>query len=211
MSVYTQIQTDNLKQMLRVLCQQIIGNVRNVIDALRSLDGELAHSVVKRNHLIVRMELDILQVCKNLLASDKVMPADLQYAISMLRVNVDLERIAKQTVAIAHHIIHLQTDDHDTRQPAQLLEQAAAVTDLVQKAIDSLLALDVHNASAAIALDDTVDDCYGRMVGVWAATSEENNVPDTAMEEYLQIAKELERLADHAVSICRDVIDRSQH
>ena len=211
MSVYTRMQTANLKEMLKVLCHQVIGNVRNVIAAVGSLDADLAHSVVKRSQQIYRMELDILQACKDLLANETAAPADLQYAISILRVNADLERIVKQTVNVAHQITRMDGAFRHTQRPQPLVRQATAVTELVQKAIDAFLALNAKAASAAMAMDDAVDDCYGHMFNAVQEAIGENPDCSTEMEGYLHIAKVLERLADHAVSICEDVVDIAKH
>ena len=84
--------------------------------------------------------------------------------------------------------------------------QADTVKAMVHDSLRALEEVDPDLAWSIIRRDCEVDDIHASMHGVVA--EEVGRAPERVREmiAYLKISRELERIADHAVNICEDVI-----
>lgn len=206
MSVHAQQQIGDLKNDLDHMGQRVLKTLRKALDAAKTLDRETAEAIRQADSIVDQMEVQIQKECQDILTLEQPLAKDLRFVISVLRINTDLERIADQALNIAEQVPFLLASQKRLGMPANLEKQASIVVRMVEQVADCLIRLDAAKAKQIIDLDDQVDQLHGNM----HLTIEEAVIQEpTAVAEmvsYLKISRELERIADHAVNICEEMI-----
>lgn len=199
----------NLLEELQRRSLRMANAVANVIseacDAVMHADEKLARHIIERDNDIDQEEVVIESEALRLMTLFQPMGKDMRQLCTIIKVNTDLERIADCAVNIAERTYHL---------PPAVAEEAGRELKPVISRVQSMLANvvqayalgDTDLAAQVRSEDDTVDALYGqylrKMVAVGPATTESM----AARLDILSIAKNLERIADHATNIAEDVI-----
>jgi phosphate transport system protein len=130
---------------------------------------------------------------------------DLRLLCTILKVNNDLERIADCAVNVAERAQHLDPDFVE-RQQLDIRQLVTVVRGALRKAIQAYASEDAQGANEVLAQDDAVDALYAQSIRtvIPDAATFPDDVPGYL--DLLSIAKNLERIADHATNIAEDVI-----
>ncbi len=149
------------------------------------------------------MEVD--EMCMRLLARQAPVAADLRLVLAVVKVNADLERMGDQAVNISHN-----TKDY-LAQPAlmpvpPIEEMSAAVTVMVKGALDAFMHQDAVLADSVLKQDDVVDDFKNEIFRSLIARMKSAPHSIDACLDLILIARNLERLGDHATNIAEDAI-----
>src|SRR6266853_588414 len=139
------------------------------------------------------------------LAMQQPMAVDLRFIVACIKINADLERVGDQAVNIAERVMDLATRP-DPGLNVDIPRMAQFSISMVRDALNSFLAADVAMAQTVLERDDLVDnmnrEIFEAVDAAMAATAgNHRNLLDT-----LIVARNLERVADHATNIAEDVI-----
>lgn len=206
MSVHAQQQIGELKNDLDHMGQRVREALRNAVDAAKTLDGETAEAIRKADSIIDQMELRIQRQCQDILTLEQPLAKDLRFVISVLRINTDLERMADQALNIAEQVPFLLAAQKRVGMPVNLEKQALIVVQMVEHVAECLVKLDAAKAKQIMDLDDQVDQLHGDMHHTIEEAVVQEPTSVAEMVSYLKISRELERIADHAVNICEEII-----
>lgn len=150
-------------------------------------------------------EVEVESEVIRLLALYQPVGSDLRLLCTLLKINNDLERIADCAVNMAERA--RQLDVSRTGIVAKEIEPIyPLVQQMLRQAVQAYRAEDVDAARQVVSEDETVDALYGQIVR--AVVGEASKSPDdvAAYLDLLSVAKNLERIADHATNIAEDVI-----
>jgi phosphate transport system protein len=151
----------------------------------------------------VEREVDELSV--DLLAMQQPMAVDLRFIIACIKINADLERVGDQAVNIAERVLDMV---NHPRGPLNVdIPRMAAVTiKMVRDALNAFLTADAGLAQSVLESDDLVDDMNREIFEAadFAMTHSVETHRDAL--DTLIVARNLERVADHATNIAEDVI-----
>jgi phosphate transport system protein len=180
---------------------------RQVADAAYALvrrDTELASQVIGRDGEIDTLERDIENFCVRLLALRQPMAGDLRFIIAAMKVSNAIERIgdyarncAKRAVVISQQ--PQLTGFSSFQWMAQLVQQN------LKEAIDALVNQDAVAAERVWAADASVDDVYNGIFRELLTHMMEDARNITAATHLLFVAKNYERIGDHATNIAETV------
>jgi phosphate transport system protein len=196
---------ENLKRRILSLGAKVEERLRMALKAIETRDGNLANQVIKADHEIDEMEVDIEEECLKILALHQPVAIDLRFIISVIKINNDLERIGDLAVNIAERAAFLASQ----RKLDLLFDfpgMAEKAQSMVQKSLDALVNLDSRLAWEVCASDDEVD-AMNRDMYIQIQNSIRNNT--NRMEcliHLLSASRHLERVADHATNIAQDVV-----
>ncbi len=202
----------HLERDLESLEEQLLSmsaSVEAMIDkAWRSLSdrqGSLSSEVIAADESIDQQEVRIEEECLKILALHQPVAIDLRRTATILKVNNDLERIADLAVNVAERGQQLRSAGEFTAPP--LLKQLAQESRrMVNDALNALVRLDPDAALKVCAADDAVDRTHAEIVeDLYRAMCKTPDHIGAAMH-YLSVARQLERIADHATNIAEDVI-----
>ena len=174
------------------------------IDSLLLRDSTVAAHVVKSDLEVDELERDVDARAIRVLALRQPIARDLRQVLASLRIAIEFERICDFAANIAKRAIAL-----DTHSPDEWINELAELGQLALKLLadvviafrerDSEKALDVwaHDEQ----LDDVYTGIYRRLIDFMKA--EPQRVPIGA--HLLFIAKNIERIGDHATNIAESV------
>src|ERR1700732_302492 len=196
---------DDLRQkLLRMggLAEQAVDRARQAY-----VDRDLARCqmILEGETLINSAEREIDEAAFDLLAMQQPMAVDLRFILAVTKINSDLERVGDQAVNIAERVmdmVELPTADL----PVDIARMGAAVSAMVRHALESFIEGKVELAQAVLEMDNVVDrkkdDGFIQLVENIKQTPE---IVRQALDALL-VARNLERVADHATNIAEDVI-----
>ena len=185
------------------LCEE---QVRDAIKAVATRDVDLAARVVAGDEQIDIMEIDVEEDCLNCLALHQPVAFDLRYVIAVLKMNNDLERIGDLAKSIAEQARLLAGEAETAETPFDLRAMGLRVERMLRYALDAVVNIDVEQAREVRVLDDEVDIMHAATYH--RASELIRQYPDQIdqMIHYINISRQLERIADHACNIAKDVL-----
>ncbi len=196
---------EKIKKRILSLGAMVEERVRMVIKALELRDADIAERIIKSDHEIDEMEVEIEEECLKILALYQPVAIDLRFLTAVIKINNDLERIADEAVNIARRVsIIAKREKIDISFDYSLMAGKAEY--MLKKSLDALVNLDIDLAFKVCTLDDEVDEmlreAYDR---IKQAIGE---YPDRVgyLINLLLISRHLERIADHGTNIAEEVI-----
>ncbi len=196
---------DELKEkLLRMggLAEQAIDRAT---EAYRTRDSKFCQMVLTGENAINEAEREIDELALDLLAMQQPMAIDLRFILAVLKINADLERVGDQAVNIAQRVLDLISED-EIELPVDIPKMADAVTTMVQRALESFLDGKAEVAEAVLQMDGIVDRMKDEAFVVLVQKMHDHPVTVRQALDTLLIARNLERIADHATNIAEDVI-----
>jgi len=205
MTVLMQREFDKLKKSLFTLSTLVEEAVNTSVSAAAERSDELARKVIVSDAEIDRMEVEVEEECLKILALHQPVASDLRYIVSVLKMNSDLERMGDLAVGISRNAVHLAAH-RAPRVPFDITPMSELVRSMLKYSLDSLVNLDVELARTVLATDKEVDRMNHAMVAT-AARCHGLSEPDMdCLLRYVAIARNLERIADHATNVAEDVL-----
>jgi phosphate transport system protein len=196
---------DRIRQSLLRMAATVEGMVARATRSLIERDLELCREVVKQDDEVDLMELEIDEVCHSVLLLRQPTAVDLRFLVAVMKINGDLERIGDSAVNIAQSVEQL--NEQPPLQPyIDLPHLSNLVQKMVRESLDAFVGRDAPLAAAVCARDDEVDGLYQQIFRELLTYMIEDPRTVSRALHLLLIARNLERIADHATNISEDVI-----
>ena len=174
-------------------------------EAYRTRDAKYCQMVLTGETDINQAEREIDELALDLLAMQQPMAVDLRFIMAVVKINADLERVGDQAVNIAQRVLDLISEP-EVQLPVDIPRMAASVTTMVQRALESFLDGKAEIAEAVLQMDNVVDRMKDEAFVVLVQKMISDPQVTRAALNVLLIARNLERIADHATNIAEDVI-----
>lgn len=173
--------------------------------ALATRDTELCEQIHRDDLEIDRMDIAIDAAVLELLATQAPVATDLRFVLSTKAIATDLERVGDLARNIAKSAGRLAATP-EISIPPKLGTLAGEARRLLRKALDAYADTDADGARRVIEQDELIDANEDRVIR--DAISEITAHPERSSQglDLILIAKNLERVADHATNIAEDVI-----
>jgi phosphate transport system protein len=205
MTRHFQHEIEKLKKKILRLSASVEDNLRLAAKSVSERDLKLAQRVVEVDTEIDLLEVEVEEDCLKILALHQPVAIDLRFVVAALKINNDLERIGDLAVNMAKRG-KILAGLPSQKIPFNFDGMLTLTIDMVKRSTDSLIDMDPQIARDICATDDTIDnhlkDAYRQLQAEMQAH------PD--MIKYgvalLGVARNLERIADHATNIAEDVI-----
>ena len=199
-------QLDALKQQLIDMSQHAEQLIELSVEALVQRDAEKAQAVIKGDHVVDALEINVEQAAIALLALQQPLARDLRYIISAIKVSGDLERVGDHGVNIAESALRLARMKSSIAPSREIQEMAKRARDMLRDALDAYVRADGSLGRAVCRADDEVDTLHDSVFAILLAQMTES--PATVQEalELLLVSRNLERIADLATNIGEDAV-----
>jgi phosphate transport system protein len=198
-------EVSKLKKMVLALAALVEENMRYAVKAVADRDAKLALDVIERDHEIDKTEVEVEEECLKILALHQPVANDLRFIIAILKINHDLERIGDLAVSIAeraHDLTNHARPDIDVN----LTAMARKAQDMVARSIDAMINRDVQTAREIWLSDDDMDSQNREVFRRVAEEIRKHPDQAEALLCLMSVSRNLERIADHASSISKDVL-----
>jgi phosphate transport system protein len=194
-----------VREKLLVMGGKVEEQIAKSMRALTERDSALGEQVMEGDLEINRLEVDIDDLCRKILALRQPAASDLRLITTALKIVTDLERIGDEAVNIAERAIELNSA------PAlapyvdlpRLAEQAQ---DQVKMALDAFVRADPTTAEEVLQKDDQLDDLFVKIFNELLGFMMEDARTIRRATALVSICKYLERIGDHAMNVAEMVI-----
>lgn len=205
MTKHLQRDMENIHREILELSTMVEEMIDLAFRALRERKLDLARSVVQGDEEIDRREVHIEEECLKILALHQPVAIDLRRVATVMKNNVDLERIADLAVNIGERAISLAAYP-DFPIPAKLDRMVDLATLMVRSALDSFVDLDAQSARRVCSLDEEVDRFNREVIEELVQLMQSRADWIEAGMHCFSAARHVERIADHATNIAEEVI-----
>ena len=174
------------------------------IDAVAKRDSELAAGVVEGDRQVDELQRELDNLAIRLLALRQPMARDLREIFAALKIGADLERICDYAANVAKRSIALaQTPPI---QPVHALPRMGTLAlALVKDVIDAYVERDADKALEVWRRDEELDEMYSSLFREFLTYMMEDPRNIGACTHLLFMAKNIERIGDHATNIAEDL------
>jgi phosphate transport system protein len=194
-----------LKQRLLTMGGLAEERVREAMRSLVDRDLTLMADIVRGDHAVNSLHLEIDDRCFKLLALHQPMAVDLRAIVAVVKINNDLERVGDLAVNIAE-----AAERYVLHPPVKALIDLPRMSDLAQRmlrdALDAFVSQDAAAAHEILAKDDVLDALKDQIFRELLTYMLGNTRTIEPGIELILISRHLERIGDHATNIAEDVI-----
>jgi len=165
----------------------------------------LAHQVIRDEARVDQMEIQIDDLVTSMIALTQPVARDVRMATAAIKINTDLERMGDLAVGIVERSLSLM---HQQALPS--LDRFAVLAQLVEsmvlESLDSFIKRDAGIAEKVLRSDDAVDNQRNQITEELIAAMQANSEIIPRAIDLIVIARNLERIADHATNVAEEVI-----
>ena len=172
--------------------------------AVLGRDNEAAGRAVEEDPRVDAMEREVEQFVIRLLALRQPVASDLRQIVSSLKIIGDLERIGDYAANVAKRSIVLNQFSLPYSH-AGLANMARRVQENLKLTVDAIAEHDADKALEVWRSDDAVDDIYNAIFRELITYMMEDPRSITPCTHLLFVAKNLERIGDHATNIAETI------
>ena len=196
---------DELRQKLLRMGGLAEQAVDRACQAYIDRDLTRCHMVLEGETQINVTEREIDELAFDLLAMQQPMAVDLRFILAVTKINSDLERVGDQAVNIAERVMDM-VELPAVDLPVDIPRMAAASSAMVRRSLEAFIEAKAELAQAVLEMDNVVDRMRDEAFIVLVRTM--NAEPEKTRQalDALLVARNLERVADHATNIAEDVI-----
>ena len=178
--------------------------IQEAMQALVTGDEELAAGVVERDLKLDRLESEVDELAVRVIALRAPMADDLREIIAALKIAGVVERIGDYAKNIAKRVGRIE--GRNRFEPLTLIPAMGDVcVEMVHDVLTAFAARDPVLAREVIATDDKVDAFYDSIFRNLVSYMVENPATISSAAQLLFIARNLERVGDHATNVAEMV------
>ncbi len=176
----------------------------DALEAMQRRDTDLAARTVESDRLVDEMEHEIDAFVVQLLALRQPMASDLREIIVALKIATDLERIADYATNVAKRTVTLAL--HPQVRPAHAIPRMVRLAlSMINEVLDAYSDRDTRKAIAVWRRDEELDEMYVSLFRELLTYMMEDARSISSCTHLLFIAKNVERVGDHATNIAESI------
>jgi phosphate transport system protein len=179
--------------------------IEKATKALQDRNAPLLDEVHAIEQKINQAHIDIDNHCLEILARQAPVAVDLRLILAIIKINSDLERMGDQAVNISYNTEHYIADEA-IEVSLNLPKMASLVRTMVRQSLDAFMRGDIQLAREVLGSDDAVDEIKNRVFELLVPYMQANPHQIESALDLILIARNLERMGDHATNIAEDVI-----
>jgi len=182
--------------------------IRRAMRALTSGDADLADAVARDDAAIDALESEVEQLAVRIIALRAPLANDLREVVAALKIAGAIERIGDYAKNIARRAREVNGADgvEGRIEPISVLPAMARLAaEMVHDVLDAFAARDAAGAVAVRQRDRALDDFYDSIFRTLMTYMVENPRTVGQVAHLLFVAKNLERIGDHATNVAEMV------
>jgi phosphate transport system protein len=196
---------DELQKKLLEMAGLVEAAIHKSIQSLVERDEDAAQVVLRNEARINQMEVEIDDFAVGLMALFQPMAKDLRFLTAAIKINGDLERMGDMAVNIVERALSLNSKP-PVKPLIDIPQMGKLAESMVRKSLDAFVQRDPELARDVLLSDDAVDELrdsiYQELIGFM---ERDPNTISRAVD-LIFVARNLERIADHATNIAEDVL-----
>ena len=201
------LEMNDLKKRLVDMAEIVQEMIKISVDMIVKRDINLAKEVFNRERETNLTEIVVDDICLKLIALNQPVGTDLRFITSAMKINSDLERMGDEAVNICEIGDNLLKYP-DLKPLIDIPKMSNAIISMVRDSICAFNTSDADLADTVLSKDDDVDELKRTIIKdllEFMTNTSDKTMLIRAMD-LMFIAKNLERLGDHATNIAEDVV-----
>jgi phosphate transport system protein len=195
---------ERLNRQIVRMGELAVDHVATVVRALDERDGGLAGRLIAEDAAVDGLEREVHQQTVAMLARRQPVADDLRAVVAALRISGDLERVGDYATNIAKRVLALNQLP-PVRPVAGMRRLGELACDLLGRAVDAYVRRDAEAADAVWSADQELDDAYSGIFRDLVLYMVEDPRTISSCAHLVFVAKNLERIGDHATNIAESV------
>jgi len=195
----------NLKEKILKMGLLVEAAIRDSIKALVERDNDLAREVIKKDHQINALDVEIDEECIRLIALREPKAGDLRFITTAMKITTDLERMGDLAEDICERAIELN-EEPPLKPYIDIPRMAEIAQGMLIDVLDAFVRKDSSIAYDVIKRDDEVDRLTVQVFNELLFFMIQDPKTVSRAVKITYIAKYLERIADHATNIAEMVV-----
>jgi phosphate transport system protein len=198
-------QLRTVKDKLLLMSHHAEKMIADSIRALVERRPSLAEEVIRDDDTLDQLELEIDNLCYQILALEQPVARDLRFITTALKIVRDIERVGDIGVNIAERAAEL-IQEPEMKRLIDLPIMAEAAQRILKDSLDAFVNSDAEMAERVIRDDNFIDDCYEQIFRELLTYMMEDTKYISRALKVIFIAKHLERVGDHSANIAEMVV-----
>jgi phosphate transport system protein len=180
--------------------------ISDAIRVLRDRDKSAIPPIREHEEQVNLLQIEIDSICLRLIALYQPTAGDLRFILGAVKTNGDLERMADLAINICDKAERLLEKPPLGSLTASLSEMAALASLMVKESLHAYVNRTVERARAVLLRDDQLDDMNRRITNDMLALMQKDAGAIEQALDLLLVARNLERIGDHATNIAENAI-----
>jgi phosphate transport system protein len=194
-----------LREKLLTMGGKVEAAIADSVRGVTERDSALAQKVKETDREINRLEVEIDESCRRILALRQPAASDLRFITTVVKIVVDLERMGDLAVNIAERALELNQSPQ-LRPLHELSKLAELAQTQLKRALDAFVSADTEIAEEVLKSDDLLDALYSKILNELLSLMMEDSKNIRRAMSLMFVAKHLERLGDHVVNLAEMVV-----
>ena len=200
------LELDDLKSRGLFMGGVVEQQIRLAMQGLYEANQTILLGVEQDDHRLDDAEVQLDNVCNQIIAKRQPTAIDLRIIIGVQKTGLELEKAGNKAVKIARTARALH-EKHTLFTPSvELRHLAEDALDMLRKALDAFARSDTMTAADVLQADDSVDAEYRSITRQLITFMMEDPRTISLSLEIMNMAKAIERVADHARAVAENVI-----
>ncbi len=195
----------DLKEKILRMGLLVEAAIRDSIKSLVDRDSELAREVIRRDHQINAVDVEIDEECIRLIALRQPKAGDLRFITTAMKITTDLERMGDLAEDVCERAIELN-EEPPLKPYIDIPRMAEIAQGMLIDVLDAFVRKETSIAYDIIKRDDAVDNLTVQIFNELMFFMIQDPRAVSRAVKITYIAKYLERIADHATNIAEMVI-----
>ena len=198
-------QLRSLKEKLLLIGHRAETAIADATRALVERRPSLAQRVVDEDDQVDQLEIEIDEICFEILAREQPVASDLRFITTAMKIVGDIERVGDNGVNIARRALEIMHEP-ELKPIIDVPVAAAAAQRILKESLDAFVNNDAQMAKRVIDGDKYIDDVCEQMLRELLTYMFEDPATITRALRLIFVARNLERVGDHAANIAEMVI-----
>jgi len=194
-----------VQQMVLRLGELVGTSIKNSVEALCDHNVEQAEAVIKGDAEIDDHSAKIEIKCMRLLALQQPMARDLRMIGSVIKINLDLERMSDLAVDIAKIAVAIGDENH-IKPLIDIPRMARIACKMLDSVLQAFCGSNPDLAYETAKCDDEIDALFDQVRRELITLMVEDPRRIANASHLTFVARYLERIGDHATNICESVV-----
>ena len=179
--------------------------IRDISSALIDRKMDLLARVYENEEEMDCLQNDLDEETVRMIGVYTPVAGDLRLLLMVTRINAEIERVGDKVVDIGH-ILEDFLQEKPVKSMADFTHAADLAENMLRNALNAFVNNSVEEAMSVIAADDKVDRLTDQTTRALFTYMLDDAHVIGSVFALLLVAQALERIADHAVNICEDVV-----
>lgn len=205
MQTHLEMDIENIKIKMFAMADLAIEAIKLSIDSLKRGDLELAKEIIKNDSKMDKLEIEIDDDCIRLLVTRQPAASDLRFALAMLKINTDIERIGDLATNVARETLKINAAPL-IKPLIDIPRMTEIVIKMIQTGFEAISEKDVTKARSVLPMDDEIDELNMQIYRELFTYMSESSKNISQSLSLIMVSRALERAGDHAKNIAERAI-----